>query len=139
MLPLIVTCKLFFSLIFQSFLEQLSIEHIPIYFILISVLFQIPVNDPYACTSFMGITPTTSKKHLVRAVLESIAFRYVDTPSQHGWSCSQYALLVLFVYIGASTLATVPTSSHYNQSHLVYVLFRIHSFSENYPDKCIMY
>ncbi|XP_026557349.1 putative glycerol kinase 5 isoform X1 [Pseudonaja textilis] len=36
---------------------------------------QIPVNDPYACTSFMGITPTTTKKHLVRAVLESIAFR----------------------------------------------------------------
>uniref|UniRef100_A0A2D4NR20 Carbohydrate kinase FGGY C-terminal domain-containing protein n=1 Tax=Micrurus surinamensis TaxID=129470 RepID=A0A2D4NR20_MICSU len=36
---------------------------------------QIPVNDPYACTSFMGITPTTTKRHLVRAVLESIAFR----------------------------------------------------------------
>ncbi|XP_062988231.1 putative glycerol kinase 5 [Elgaria multicarinata webbii] len=36
---------------------------------------QIPVNDPYACTSFMGITPSTTKKHLVRAVLESIAFR----------------------------------------------------------------
>uniref|UniRef100_A0ABM5G393 Glycerol kinase 5 isoform X2 n=1 Tax=Pogona vitticeps TaxID=103695 RepID=A0ABM5G393_9SAUR len=36
---------------------------------------QIPVNDPYACTSFMGITPSTTKKHLVRAMLESIAFR----------------------------------------------------------------
>ncbi|XP_061492900.1 putative glycerol kinase 5 isoform X2 [Rhineura floridana] len=36
---------------------------------------QIPVNDPYACTSFMGITPSTTKKHLVRAVLESVAFR----------------------------------------------------------------
>ncbi|XP_063162720.1 putative glycerol kinase 5 [Candoia aspera] len=36
---------------------------------------QMPVNDPYACTSFMGITSTTTKKHLVRAVLESIAFR----------------------------------------------------------------
>ncbi|XP_044288813.1 putative glycerol kinase 5 isoform X2 [Varanus komodoensis] len=36
---------------------------------------QIPVNDPYACTSFMGITSSTTKKHLVRAVLESIAFR----------------------------------------------------------------
>ncbi|XP_053167233.1 putative glycerol kinase 5 isoform X2 [Hemicordylus capensis] len=36
---------------------------------------QIPVNDPCACTSFMGITPSTTKNHLVRAVLESIAFR----------------------------------------------------------------
>ncbi|XP_060623775.2 putative glycerol kinase 5 isoform X1 [Anolis sagrei] len=36
---------------------------------------QIPVNDPYACTSFMGITPSTTKNHLVRAILESIAFR----------------------------------------------------------------
>nr|XP_056706378.1 putative glycerol kinase 5 [Euleptes europaea] len=36
---------------------------------------QIPVNDPCACTSFMGITSSTTKKHLVRAVLESIAFR----------------------------------------------------------------
>ncbi|KAJ6669365.1 hypothetical protein lerEdw1_008174 [Lerista edwardsae] len=36
---------------------------------------QIPVNDPYACASFMGITPSTTKKHLLRAMLESIAFR----------------------------------------------------------------
>ncbi|XP_042314581.1 putative glycerol kinase 5 isoform X3 [Sceloporus undulatus] len=36
---------------------------------------QIPVNDPYACTSFMGITASTTRKHLVRAMLESIAFR----------------------------------------------------------------
>ncbi|XP_053246145.1 putative glycerol kinase 5 [Podarcis raffonei] len=36
---------------------------------------QIPMNDPFACTSFMGITSSTTKKHLVRAVLESIAFR----------------------------------------------------------------
>ncbi|XP_048361966.1 putative glycerol kinase 5 isoform X2 [Sphaerodactylus townsendi] len=36
---------------------------------------QIPVNDPCACTSFMGITSSTTKNHLVRAVLESIAFR----------------------------------------------------------------
>ncbi|XP_015268957.1 PREDICTED: putative glycerol kinase 5 [Gekko japonicus] len=36
---------------------------------------QIPVNDPCACTSFMGITSSTTKNHLVRAMLESIAFR----------------------------------------------------------------
>ncbi|XP_077204890.1 glycerol kinase 5 [Paroedura picta] len=36
---------------------------------------QIPVNDPCACSSFMGITSSTTKSHLVRAMLESIAFR----------------------------------------------------------------
>ncbi|PIO26432.1 hypothetical protein AB205_0013370, partial [Aquarana catesbeiana] len=34
-----------------------------------------PVNDPYACASFMGLKPSTSKSHLVRAILESVAFR----------------------------------------------------------------
>uniref|UniRef100_A0A8D0GYM2 Glycerol kinase 5 n=1 Tax=Sphenodon punctatus TaxID=8508 RepID=A0A8D0GYM2_SPHPU len=33
------------------------------------------VNDPYACASFMGLKPSTTKNHLIRAVLESIAFR----------------------------------------------------------------
>ncbi|XP_069474377.1 glycerol kinase 5 isoform X2 [Ambystoma mexicanum] len=36
---------------------------------------QAPVNDPRACASFMGLKPSTTKKHLVRAILESIAFR----------------------------------------------------------------
>lgn len=36
---------------------------------------QAPLNDPYACASFMGLKPSTSKYHLVRAILESIAFR----------------------------------------------------------------
>ncbi|XP_015985063.1 putative glycerol kinase 5 isoform X1 [Rousettus aegyptiacus] len=36
---------------------------------------QAPVNDPCACASFMGLKPSTSKYHLVRAILESIAFR----------------------------------------------------------------
>uniref|UniRef100_A0A2K5R135 Glycerol kinase 5 n=1 Tax=Cebus imitator TaxID=2715852 RepID=A0A2K5R135_CEBIM len=34
-----------------------------------------PLNDPWACASFMGLKPSTSKYHLVRAILESIAFR----------------------------------------------------------------
>ncbi|XP_035190911.1 putative glycerol kinase 5 isoform X1 [Oxyura jamaicensis] len=37
--------------------------------------FQVSVNDPYLCASFMGLKPTTSRNHLVRAILESIAFR----------------------------------------------------------------
>ncbi|KAM5335512.1 glycerol kinase 5 isoform 2-T2 [Glossophaga mutica] len=35
----------------------------------------VPLNDPCACASFMGLKPSTSKYHLVRAILESIAFR----------------------------------------------------------------
>ncbi|KAM5154127.1 glycerol kinase 5 [Callospermophilus lateralis] len=36
---------------------------------------QAPLNDPCACASFMGLKPSTNKHHLVRAILESIAFR----------------------------------------------------------------
>uniref|UniRef100_A0A673WX83 Glycerol kinase 5 n=1 Tax=Salmo trutta TaxID=8032 RepID=A0A673WX83_SALTR len=34
-----------------------------------------PLNDPKACASFMGLKPSTTKSHLVRAILESVAFR----------------------------------------------------------------
>ncbi|CAL8281140.1 unnamed protein product [Lota lota] len=36
---------------------------------------QAPLNDPRACASFMGLKPSTNKCHLVRAILESVAFR----------------------------------------------------------------
>ncbi|KAK7945351.1 hypothetical protein WMY93_001079 [Mugilogobius chulae] len=36
---------------------------------------QAPMNDPKACASFMGLKPSTTKCHLVRAILESIVFR----------------------------------------------------------------
>ncbi|XP_027731870.1 putative glycerol kinase 5 isoform X1 [Vombatus ursinus] len=36
---------------------------------------QVPLNDPCACASFMGLKSSTNKYHLVRAILESIAFR----------------------------------------------------------------
>ncbi|KAM4821678.1 glycerol kinase 5 isoform 1-T1 [Thomomys bottae] len=36
---------------------------------------QAPLNDPCACAAFMGLKPSTSKYHLVRAILESIAYR----------------------------------------------------------------
>ncbi|XP_062311873.1 putative glycerol kinase 5 [Osmerus eperlanus] len=36
---------------------------------------QAPLNDPQACASFMGLKPSTTKQHLVRAILESVAFR----------------------------------------------------------------
>ncbi|XP_040423136.1 putative glycerol kinase 5 isoform X3 [Cygnus olor] len=37
--------------------------------------FQVSANDPCLCASFMGLKPTTSRNHLVRAILESVAFR----------------------------------------------------------------
>ncbi|XP_030016653.1 glycerol kinase 5 [Sphaeramia orbicularis] len=36
---------------------------------------QAPLNDPKACASLMGLKPSTTKCHLIRAILESIAFR----------------------------------------------------------------
>uniref|UniRef100_A0AAQ4Q8Y3 Glycerol kinase 5 n=1 Tax=Gasterosteus aculeatus aculeatus TaxID=481459 RepID=A0AAQ4Q8Y3_GASAC len=36
---------------------------------------QAPHNDPKACASLMGLKPSTTKSHLVRAILESVAFR----------------------------------------------------------------
>ncbi|KAM8839719.1 glycerol kinase 5 [Synchiropus picturatus] len=36
---------------------------------------QAPFNDPKACASLMGLKPSTTKCHLVRAILESVAFR----------------------------------------------------------------
>ncbi|XP_069583987.1 glycerol kinase 5 isoform X2 [Ranitomeya imitator] len=46
-----------------------------IYFVPSFTGLQAPVNDPYACASFMGLKPSTTKCHLVRAILESVAFR----------------------------------------------------------------
>lgn len=34
-----------------------------------------PYNDTSATSGFIGITPTTTKSHMARALLESLAFR----------------------------------------------------------------
>lgn len=41
-------------------------------------LLQPPVNDYRAASGFIGMTPSTSKAHMVRALLESIVFRVVQ-------------------------------------------------------------
>lgn len=41
-------------------------------------LLQPPVNDYRAGSGFIGMTPSTSKAHMVRALLESIVFRVVQ-------------------------------------------------------------
>ncbi|XP_012158062.1 putative glycerol kinase 5 [Ceratitis capitata] len=37
-----------------------------------------PINDHRAASGFIGITPSTTREHLVRAILESIVFRIVQ-------------------------------------------------------------
>lgn len=37
---------------------------------------QAPINDDKACSLMLGMQPTTTRAHLVRATLESIAFRF---------------------------------------------------------------
>ncbi|XP_078613134.1 glycerol kinase 5-like isoform X2 [Branchiostoma floridae x Branchiostoma japonicum] len=36
---------------------------------------QAPVNDPRACSLFLGLSATTTKAHMLRALLESLVFR----------------------------------------------------------------
>lgn len=45
---------------------------------LITNTFQAPINDHRAASGFIGITPSTQKAHLIRALLESIVFRLVQ-------------------------------------------------------------
>ncbi|XP_020925228.1 putative glycerol kinase 5 isoform X3 [Sus scrofa] len=52
-----------------------SLEDSEVYFVPSFSGLQAPLNDPCACASFMGLKPSTTKYHLVRAILESIAFR----------------------------------------------------------------
>lgn len=37
-----------------------------------------PLNDPYACGVFFGLTHDTTRAHLARAVLEGVAFAFAD-------------------------------------------------------------
>lgn len=39
-------------------------------------IFQAPINDDKASTLMIGMTPSTTKAHMTRAILESIAFRF---------------------------------------------------------------
>ena len=44
---------------------------------------QAPINDNKACVSLMGIKSTTKKAHIVRAILESIAYRWASLFLNH--------------------------------------------------------
>ncbi|KAG9494483.1 hypothetical protein GDO78_002022 [Eleutherodactylus coqui] len=66
--------------LFTDFADtELMARNIPdcegLYFVPSFTGLQAPVNDPYACASFMGLKPSSTKCHLVRAILESVAFR----------------------------------------------------------------
>ena len=42
----------------------------------IDEILQAPINDDKACASLVGITPDTTKKHILRAILESLSYRF---------------------------------------------------------------
>lgn len=46
-----------------------------LYFIPAFFGIQTPLNDDTACCGFLGIRPDTTKEQMIRAMLESIAFR----------------------------------------------------------------
>ncbi|KAJ7395557.1 hypothetical protein BTVI_154331 [Pitangus sulphuratus] len=41
----------------------------------IPIMALVSVDDTYLCASFLGLKPSTTRNHLVRAILESVAFR----------------------------------------------------------------
>jgi putative glycerol kinase 5 len=47
-----------------------------VYFVAAFDGLQAPINDETACTSIFGINPKTRKPHILRAILESVAFRF---------------------------------------------------------------
>lgn len=54
---------------------QVSLSHIDMLCVYFNYR-KAPLNDPKACASLMGLKPSTTKSHLVRAILESVAFRW---------------------------------------------------------------
>ncbi|NWI73161.1 GLPK kinase, partial [Dryoscopus gambensis] len=61
-----------FFLLFNFFLKSLQIQ-VPE--LMVTSFLQVSGYDPYLCASFMGLKPSTNRNHLVRAMLESVAFR----------------------------------------------------------------
>ncbi|CAI9722036.1 putative glycerol kinase 5 [Octopus vulgaris] len=47
-----------------------------VYFVAAFSGLQAPINDDTAVTTMIGMTPNTAKAHVVRAILESLAFRF---------------------------------------------------------------
>lgn len=65
-----------YMLVFCMYMSTRFLTHSSSHgFVMFVFVPQAPLNDPKACASFMGLKPSTTKRHLVRAILESIAFR----------------------------------------------------------------
>lgn len=63
-------------------------------------LFQAPVHDHRAATGFLGLRPTTTRAHMVRALLESVAFRvaqlYVCTKQEADYTFKKIRYLSFY-------------------------------------------
>jgi Glycerol kinase len=64
--------------------------------LIVPLFFQAPINDPTATAGFLGVSPKTRREHLVRALLESVAFRVqqmyetVLSETRYHFSCIKY-------------------------------------------------
>lgn len=67
------------------------------------VLLKAPLNDPRACASLMGLKPSTTKSHLVRAILESVAFRWLVENHCRLLVSSSFMLTGLIISSGISS------------------------------------
>ena len=76
-LELLIHINMITNLIYQS-LYVLHVKNICNITYNLTVWFlshQAPINDDKAATTLIGLKPTTTKAHVVRAVLENLAFR----------------------------------------------------------------
>lgn len=71
--------------------------------ILLALSLQAPYNDGSAASGFVGMKPSTTKAHLVRAVLESLAFRIaqlyncVRAENSYEFNIIRYNILQLLI------------------------------------------
>lgn len=52
----------------------MNVAEITAFALLLKFIFQAPINDHNATTTIIGLTPETRKAHIIRAMLESLAF-----------------------------------------------------------------
>lgn len=97
-----------------------------LYFIPAFFGIQTPLNDDTACCGFLGIRPDTTKEQLVRAMLESIAFRIYQI-----WS-------TVIDEIGTSSTGFVRCLSIFLSFYIIFnyiiTLFQLLQFSRRLTD-----
>lgn len=100
--------KLFFSYS-NFFRKSLQVQFTEL---MVTSFLQVSGDDPYLCASFMGVKPSTNRNHLVRAILESVAFRYCSL------NYLAYIFLCLYLFRSAVLNGYMDFHSLYNTLQL---------------------